>query len=116
MADTTDLEELAETCLATAITIKSYLAANGHPPMSFDQDAPSYFPPANDEIQQARTKLCLASKAMYDLMSGPEEIVGWYPLMAVCLSQPVNFRPLMFLLLQGPRPEYWPLHLPLPNS
>ena len=113
MADTTDLEELAETCLATAKTIKSYLAANGHPPMSFDQDAPSYFPPANDEIQQARTKLRLASKAIYDLMSGPDDMVMWSPLHAVCFSQPVNFCPLMFLLLQDARPEYWSLHLPL---
>ena len=77
MASTTDLEELAETCLATAKTIKTFLASNGHAHMSFDEDGPSAFPNAPLEIQQARGTLRMAAKALFDLVTGPDDFFKW---------------------------------------
>ncbi|ETI25769.1 hypothetical protein G647_02543 [Cladophialophora carrionii CBS 160.54] len=73
-----DLEKLAETCLATARQIKEYLAANKQPQPTFDQDGPSTFPAATPEIQRARLDLRTAARRLYDLASGPEDIVTWH--------------------------------------
>jgi 6-hydroxytryprostatin B O-methyltransferase len=73
-----DLEKLAETCLATAKQIKEYLAANKHPQPTFDQNGPSSFPAATPEIQHARLDLRTAAKRLYELASGPEDIVTWH--------------------------------------
>lgn len=74
-----DLEALAETCLSTARQIKQYLAANGHAAMTFDQSGPSFFPPtATPEIQHVRLDLRAAAKRLYDLASGPDEVLTWH--------------------------------------
>ncbi|KIV91718.1 hypothetical protein, variant [Exophiala mesophila] len=71
-----DLERLAEICLSTAKQIKEYLAANNHPPMTFDQNGPAFFPPTSPpDIQMARMDLCTAAKRLYDLAAGPDEVV-----------------------------------------
>jgi len=74
-----DLEKLAEICLAGARTIKQYLASNGLPQMSFDQNGPPFFPDANGEVQYARLNLRAAAKRLYDLASGPDEVVTQHP-------------------------------------
>jgi|SRR5271167_2387657 len=84
MADPYDLEELAKTCLATATLIKQYLASNGMPQMSFAENGPPFFPQATPEIQLARTQLRIAAKTLYDLACGPDEIVTWSLMSAVC--------------------------------
>jgi len=74
---TIDLEALAETCLATAKSIKAHLASTGQPQMSFDQNGPSQFPAVPAEIQDARSTLRIASKALYDLVTGPSDYFAW---------------------------------------
>ena len=75
---TEDLEQLAETCLATAKVIKEHLAANGHPQMSFDENGPSTFPDVPPNIQYARLTLREAAQKLNDLCAGPEENIGFY--------------------------------------
>jgi hypothetical protein len=75
LVETEDLEQLAETCLATARKIKQYLSSNGLPPMSFDQNGPTNFPPANPEIQFARLTLQEAAQRLVDLTSGPGDVL-----------------------------------------
>lgn len=74
-----DLERLAELCLSTARQIKQHLASTGQPPMSFDQNGPLFFPQASSpmEIQLARLDLRAAAKRLYDLASGPDEVVAY---------------------------------------
>ncbi|KIW83888.1 hypothetical protein Z517_03134 [Fonsecaea pedrosoi CBS 271.37] len=73
-----DLEKLAETCLAAAKQIKQYLADNNHPQPSFDENGPSSFPPATPDFQQTRLELRTAARRLYDLASGPDDIVTWH--------------------------------------
>ncbi|OAP63231.1 hypothetical protein AYL99_02458 [Fonsecaea erecta] len=73
-----DLEKLAETCLATARQIKAYLAANNHPPPSFDENGPASFVPATPEFHQTRLELRTAARRLYDLASGPDDILTWH--------------------------------------
>lgn len=80
LTNTEDLEELAETCLATAKAIKEHLAANGKPQMTFDQNGPPRFPEdAPPNIQYARLTLREAATKLSDLVRGPEEFLGFYP-------------------------------------
>ncbi|KAI9873023.1 MAG: hypothetical protein M1823_008024, partial [Watsoniomyces obsoletus] len=79
LVETEDLEQLAETCLSTAKTIKQYLASNGLPQMSFDQNGPPVFPDATKEIQFARLTLQEAAQRLVDLTAGPEEVVATGP-------------------------------------
>jgi hypothetical protein len=80
LTKTEDLEQLAETCLATAKAIKEHLAANGKPQMTFDQNGPPNFPDdAPPNIQYARLTLREAAQRLADLVTGPEELVGFYP-------------------------------------
>ncbi len=82
-----DLEALAETCLQTAKQIKEYLASNKLPQMTFDQNGPSFFPPtAPPEIQGARLDLRAAARRLYDLASGPDDILTWHAYN--CVSRP----------------------------
>jgi hypothetical protein len=48
---------MGNVCLATATTIKNYLASNGLGQLSFDQSASSVFPMTTPEIQIARMQL-----------------------------------------------------------
>lgn len=78
LGNTEDLEQLAETCLATARAIKEHLAANGKPQMSFDENGPPKFPddvPPN--IQFARLTLREAAQKLADLAAGPEDLLGF---------------------------------------
>ncbi|KAK5050031.1 hypothetical protein LTR84_004151 [Exophiala bonariae] len=74
-----DLERLAELCLSTAKQIKQHLASTGQPQMSFDQNGPPFFPHATSplDIQLARLDLRAAAKRLYDLVSGPDEVVAY---------------------------------------
>lgn len=74
-----DLERLAELCLSTAKQIKQHLATTGQPQMTFDQNGPPFFPQATSplEIQLARLDLRAAAKRLYDLVSGPDEVVAY---------------------------------------
>jgi hypothetical protein len=73
-----DLERLAEACLSTAKQIKEYLQSNGHPQMSFDQNGPPFFPQdAPLEIQLARLDLRAAARRLYDVVSGPDEVLAY---------------------------------------
>ena len=76
-AQTEDLEQLAETCLTTAKVIKDYLAANGHRPMSFDENGPPKFPEVPPNIQFARLTLREAAQRLDQLCAGPDDI-GFY--------------------------------------
>ncbi|OQV11194.1 hypothetical protein CLAIMM_15064, partial [Cladophialophora immunda] len=73
-----DLERLAETCLAAARQIKEYLAANNHAQPSFDENGPSSFPAATPEFHQTRLELRTAARRLYDLASGPDDVVTWH--------------------------------------
>lgn len=73
-----DLERLAETCLSTARQIKEYLAANNQPPLTFNADGPAFFPPATPEIQHARLDLRAAAMRLYQLASGPDDVLTWH--------------------------------------
>ncbi|KAL2444816.1 hypothetical protein ABEF95_017277 [Exophiala dermatitidis] len=73
-----DLVALAETCLATATQIKEYLAANNHPAMTFGPEGPAFFPAATPDIQHARLDLRAAAMRLYQLASGPDEILTWH--------------------------------------
>ena len=75
---TEDLEQLAETCLATAKVIKDHLSKNGHPQMSFDENGPPTFPEVPPNIQYARLTLRESAQRLLDLVAGPEENVGFY--------------------------------------
>jgi hypothetical protein len=77
LAATEDLEQLAETCLATAKVIKEHLASNGHPQMSFDENGPSTFPDVPPNIQYARLTLREAAQRLDQLCAGPDDI-GFY--------------------------------------
>lgn len=77
LAQTEDLEQLAETCLATAKVIKDHLAANGHRPMSFDENGPATFPEVPPNIQYARLTLREAAQRLDQLCAGPDDI-GFY--------------------------------------
>ena len=79
LVETEDLEQLAETCLATAKTIKQYLASNDLPQMSFDQNGPPVFPAANKEVQFARLTLQEAAQRLVDLSAGPEDVAAYRP-------------------------------------
>lgn len=79
-----DLVALAETCLATARQIKEYFAANNHPAMTFDPEGPAFFPAATPEIQHARLDLRAAAMRLYQLASGPDEILTWHAYHCVC--------------------------------
>lgn len=74
-----DLERLAELCLSTAKQIKQHFASTGQPEMTFDQNGPPFFPQATSplEIQLARLDLRAAAKRLYDLVSGPDEVVAY---------------------------------------
>jgi hypothetical protein len=78
LAPTEDLEQLAETCLATAKAIKEHLASNNLPQMSFDQNGPSTFPDVPPNIAYARLNLREAAQRLIDLTAGPEEYLGFY--------------------------------------
>jgi len=90
-----DLERLAELCLSTAKQIKEHLASTGHPQMTFDQNGPQFFPQDSSpmEIQLARLNLRAASKRLYDLVSGPDEVIVWntYDIVSLLLSSSVPF-------------------------
>lgn len=77
MATGFDLEELGKACLTTATTIKNYLASNNLPQPSFDKNASPVFPATTPEIQMARMQLRTATKTLYDLATGSDEIVGF---------------------------------------
>ena len=87
LVETEDLEQLAETCLAAAKTIKQYLASNDLPQMSFDQNGPPVFPDANKEVQFARLTLMEAAQRLVDLTAGPEEIAAYSPWFRVSIWQ-----------------------------
>ena len=86
LVNTEDLEKLAETCLAAAKSIKSFLADNGHKPMSFDQNGPSSFPQAPPEVQLARLTMKEAAHRLKALVSEPEDCVtnDIYPTAGYC--------------------------------
>lgn len=73
-----DLEKLAEICLASAKSVKEYLAAHNHPQPTFDQNGPASFPQMGPEAERARITLRAASKTLYDLASGPDEPICQY--------------------------------------
>jgi 6-hydroxytryprostatin B O-methyltransferase len=73
-----DLERLAEICLSTAKQIKEHLSSKRQPQPTFDQSGPSTFPPIPPELQQVRLDLRTAAKRLYDLASGPEDVVTWH--------------------------------------
>jgi hypothetical protein len=79
LVNTEDLEQLAETCLATAKTIKQYLASNGLPQMTFDQNGPSKFPAAPQDVSFARLTLLEAAQRLLDLTAGPEDLIAFRP-------------------------------------
>ena len=79
LVDTEDLEKLAETCLETARNIKQYLASNGHPQPSFDQNGPEAFPPMPEQLLMAQLKLREASLRLHDLACPPDVPVTNYP-------------------------------------
>ena len=81
---TEDLLELAEICAANAKIVKHYLSQNGLPQMSFQQNGPPKFPYANPDIESARAQLRSASKLLFDLASGPDEILCWTQYSNVC--------------------------------
>lgn len=86
-----DLEKLAETCLATAKTIKQYLNDNGLPQMSFDQNGPPFFPAtAPPEVQFARLNLRAAAQQLADLAAGPDEFPARHLYNCVCESKSIE--------------------------
>lgn len=87
LVDSEDLETLAETCLSTARTIKSFLASHGHQPMSFDENGPAKFPPLPADIHLARTTLQEASHRLHALASDPEEPLATGLYYQVCHRQ-----------------------------
>ena len=76
-AVTEDLVELAEICTTNAKLIKDYLSNNGHPQMSFKENGPAKFPQVSLDVEAARAQLRTAARRLYDLASGPEDILCW---------------------------------------
>ena len=76
-AVTEDLVELAEICATNAKLIKEYLSNNGHKQMSFNENGPAKFPQAPLDVEAARAQLRTAARRLYDLASGPEDILCW---------------------------------------
>jgi hypothetical protein len=89
LGKTEDLEQLAETCLATATAIKEHLASNNLPQMTFDQNGPPRFPDVPPNIQYARLALREAAQKLVDLAAGPDEAVSLYPYLIVSTVVPV---------------------------
>jgi hypothetical protein len=112
MATVFDLEELGRACLATATTIKNYLASNGLPQLSFGQNASPTFPIATPEIQMARMQLRSATKTLYDLVTGPDEIVEFDVFSKVRLPEIAHhFAKLMAIAAPALRPRVFLIHL-----
>lgn len=76
-----DLEALAESCLQSAKTIKTFLATSGSGRLAFDQQALPAFPKCDETTERARSDLRNAAGTMYDLATGPEDC-----LRASCLT------------------------------
>ena len=72
---TTDLEALAELCLQSAKQIKGFLATNGSSKLAFDVQALPSFPKGDEMTQRARNDLRIAAKTLYDLVTGPQEVL-----------------------------------------
>jgi len=75
MALTTDLEELAKIVSTNSKIDKDFFTASNIPPLSFSKDALPDFPPAPQNVETARRELCEASLQLYDLATGPAELL-----------------------------------------
>jgi len=75
----TRLLELTDIISANTKKIDQFFAANNLPELSFAADSPLQFPvpSSNEEIQNARRKVILATQELHDLMVGPREHVRW---------------------------------------
>jgi hypothetical protein len=82
-----DLVNLAEACLENARQIKEFLASKDQPQPTFDQNGPVSYSAATPDFQEARLELRTAAKRLYELASGPEDVLGWH------LYQCVSSRP-----------------------
>jgi hypothetical protein len=73
------LLELTNIISENTKAIDQFFAANGLPELSFSADSPLQFPvpSSNEEIQNARRKVILATRELHDLMVGPREHVRW---------------------------------------
>lgn len=71
----TDLEALAEQCLSAARAVKAQLAAQKAEQPTWEQSSAFKWPQLDGPGEAARLQLRCASKALYELSSGPDEIV-----------------------------------------
>lgn len=71
----TDLETLAEQCLSAARAVKAQLAAQKAEQPTWEQNSAFTWPTLEGDGEAARLQLRCASKALYELSSGPDEIV-----------------------------------------
>lgn len=88
-----DLESLAETCLQSAKTIKTFLATNNIGQLGFDTNALPKFPRSDEATERARSDLRNAAKTMYDLATGPQECLMESSLTSVSSASEVQFFP-----------------------
>lgn len=72
----TDLEKLAEICLDNARILKAALAENDAPQPTFSLDSPPAWPELGAKAAQARLAVRNASKELYELSTGPAEMVS----------------------------------------
>jgi len=81
--NTTDLVQLAESCLQAAKTIKAFLATSNGGRLAFDTNALPKFPQCDEVTERARDTLRNAAKAMYDLSTGPGQCLMESSLLSV---------------------------------
>lgn len=77
------LSELAAQIAQNAKIVEDYIESQGLPYPSFATDGPAKFPlpppstPELEKIHAARQEVLAASKSIYDLTSGPNEVMQW---------------------------------------
>lgn len=73
------LPSLAESCVETAKTVQAFLDDQG----SSDPTSLASFPKGDEALEKARAKLRNDAKALYDLATGPHEILMENSLLSV---------------------------------
>jgi hypothetical protein len=84
MKDSNELVELAQTCMKSAVLVNNYFESNpGTNPLTCAR-----FPSMDDRANAARLKLRNAAKELYELTTGPQEMLMEQCIFSVSQSSP----------------------------
>ena len=77
MAEERALDALIDEVVREGRAVTSFFNENSYYQPSFQVGAFKEYPELPDEIQESRTKLREAAKAVHDLAAGPTEYIKW---------------------------------------